>query len=191
LTNCIVCTKPFPKQGVRKLCSLECKQERWRQISNKGTAIRRGHKYSNCIICKKQFQKKTGNPSTCSNYECRKLGKTRISKAYNLKFVKCKFCHKYKERKKSLKSFCSVICERNYQKKHLGNCVICKKQIFIQNSRQKSCSNECRKELVKQNRTKLNKLKLEIKKEKAKFLSQNLRQKRELEIEEKKRRDQQ
>ena len=122
--KCLVCNNEFLRQGPKKTCSAECRDEYRKNARKYGT------RFASCVVCGKEFKTSSGVKKTCS-LKCAKIS----GRPPNLGEVekKCVTCGKVFKTSSGVKKTCSLNCanERKNAARRYGaakkNCIVCGK----------------------------------------------------------------
>ncbi len=153
---CVYCGKEFePKSKNQRCCSIEC--------GSLQSATHRQKKIITCLYCGKEFEARSDSKGFCSRACGRKWASTRVNQ--------CAYCGKEFTGKGN---YCSNECREKAKVKH-KTCSVCGKE-FTTTGRQSICSDECRKQLARdeQRQRYLAEREEKIKKRKDEFVPQRV-----------------
>lgn len=160
---CKICGEEFTGHANAVCCSPECRLENKRLQSKMWGAKHytpKGPKLSNCVVCGKEFQVKSGGTITCSP-ECRDIRRKQKESEQNaqIKVCVCAFCGKSFETVHRSK-YCGKECRDkaklqaalvDHPERH---CKVCGKLFKPKNARGEYCSKQCQKKLYSQRQAK-------------------------------------
>lgn len=161
--KCKLCGAEFHGRKNALYCSPECRLEVKRQQAKESMMKSykpRGPKYSNCVVCGKEFRVKSGGTITCSA-ECRAIRQKQKEAEQNaqIKVCVCAFCGKSFETVHRPK-YCGKVCRDNAKAEAAKAdhpekaCKVCGKIFKPKQLRAEYCSKQCQKKLYSQRQAK-------------------------------------